>query len=107
VETLEFIKVPVFVILIYGTLFALKKATGENEKFMRFVPLIAGSMGVALGLVAFFTIPDFVPASDWLAAALVGGASGLAATGADQVIKQFLKKESPATKEPPDDKPRE
>jgi hypothetical protein len=33
-------------------------------------------------------VPDF-PATDPLTAAAVGGASGLAATGLDQITKQF------------------
>ena len=33
-------------------------------------------------------MPDF-PATDYLTAAAVGGASGLAATGADQLVRQL------------------
>lgn len=65
------------------------KATDINNKW---IPTICGCTGIILGIVALWMgMPDF-PASDYLTAAAVGGASGLAATGVDQVFKQ-LKKE--------------
>ena len=55
----------------------------------KWIPWIAGMAGIVLGILALFIgVPDF-PASDYLTAAAVGGASGLAATGADQVVKQL------------------
>lgn len=41
-----------------------------------------------LGVVGMFLMPDF-PATDYITAAAVGIVSGLAATGANQVIKQL------------------
>ena len=62
------------------------KATNLNNKW---IPTICGIAGVILGIVALWMgMPDF-PASDYLTAAAVGGASGLAATGLDQVFKQL------------------
>lgn len=50
---------------------------------------ITGLFGIVLGILALrIGMPDF-PATDYLTAAAVGGASGLAATGADQVVKQL------------------
>lgn len=64
------------------------KATKLDNKW---IPVICGAAGVALGVVALaIGMPDY-PATDYLTAAAVGGASGLAATGADQIIKQFAK----------------
>lgn len=65
------------------------KATKLNNKW---IPTICGVAGIILGIIALWIgMPDF-PAGDYLTAAAVGGASGLAATGVDQVFKQ-LKKE--------------
>ena len=62
------------------------KATPMNNKW---IPVICGVAGIGLGILALFIgVPDF-PATDYLTAAAVGGASGLAATGLDQVAKQL------------------
>lgn len=62
------------------------KATKVDNKW---IPVICGLAGIILGVVAMYIgVPDF-PATDPLTAAAVGGASGLAATGMDQVVKQL------------------
>lgn len=62
------------------------KATALNNKW---IPVVCGLSGIALGIVALAVgMPDF-PATDYLTAAAVGGASGLAATGMDQLVKQM------------------
>ena len=62
------------------------KATKQDNKW---IPVICGLFGIVLGILALrISMPDF-PATDYLTAAAVGGASGLAATGADQVVKQL------------------
>ena len=63
------------------------KATKLDNKW---IPVICGLAGVVLGIAALYMgVPDF-PAADPLTAAAVGGASGLAATGADQIVKQLV-----------------
>jgi hypothetical protein len=65
------------------------KCSGVDNKW---IPLACGVSGVVLGLVALYTgMVDF-PAQDALTAAAVGAASGLAATGTDQAIKQLASK---------------
>ena len=62
------------------------KATKVDNKW---IPVICGVAGIVLGIMALYIgVPDF-PATDPMTAAAIGGASGLAATGADQVIKQL------------------
>ena len=57
----------------------------------KWIPAFCGVFGVLLGIVAFaIGMPDF-PATDFLTAAAVGGASGLAATGVNQAVKQLKK----------------
>lgn len=54
----------------------------------KWIPVICGLCGAALGVAGIFVMPEF-PAQDYITAAAVGIVSGLAATGADQVIKQL------------------
>lgn len=62
------------------------KATSLDNKF---IPIACGLAGCLLGLLALLlAVPDF-PATDYLTAAAVGIVSGLAATGANQVLKQL------------------
>lgn len=66
------------------------RASGLDNKW---IPIICGIVGGALGVVGKFIMPDF-PASDYITALAVGIVSGLAATGANQVVKQLSEKES-------------
>lgn len=62
------------------------KATALDDKW---IPVICGIAGICLGLIALLIgVPDF-PAADYLTAAAVGGASGLAAVGINQISKQL------------------
>ena len=61
------------------------KASGLDNKF---IPIICGVCGAVLGVAGMFIMPDF-PATDYITAAAAGIVSGLAATGANQVIKQL------------------
>ena len=54
----------------------------------KWIPIICGVCGMVLGIVGLYIMPDF-PANNWIDAAAVGIASGLAATGADQVYRQL------------------
>lgn len=64
------------------------KASGLDNKW---IPIICGLCGIALGLLALCTgMPDF-PAGDYISGAAVGAVSGLAATGINQAVKQLGK----------------
>lgn len=65
------------------------KASGKVDKW---IPVIVGACGAVLGVVGMYTIPDF-PAHDVLNALAVGIASGLASTGANQIVKQLSQEE--------------
>ena len=65
------------------------KVTGLDNKW---IPVICGICGGALGVVGMKIMPDF-PATDYITAVAVGIVSGLAATGANQIVKQLSKDE--------------
>lgn len=63
------------------------KATPLDNKW---IPIICGAVGGALGAVAMRVMPEF-PATDYITAVAVGIVSGLAATGVNQIGKQLGK----------------
>lgn len=65
------------------------KATGLDNKW---IPVICGVCGGALGVVGMIIMTEF-PATDYITAVAVGIVSGLAATGANQIVKQLGKPE--------------
>ena len=61
------------------------KASAIDSKW---IPIICGVCGLCLGIAAMYIMPDF-PATDYITAAAIGIVSGLAATGANQAMKQL------------------
>ena len=56
----------------------------------RWIPLVCGLSGAALGVAGLYSVADF-PAADLLSALAVGIASGLAATGANELAVHVKK----------------
>lgn len=54
------------------------------------IPVVCGVTGGILGVAGMYLMPNF-PAGDVINAAAIGITSGLAATGANQVLKQVSK----------------
>lgn len=90
-EYLELISVPAIATIVYWVINLIKYAVKENETFKRFIPLISAALGAVLGVVAFYAVPSIIPATNVCVAVLIGGASGLTATGTNQIIKQLGK----------------
>lgn len=84
------VSVPVITVIVYIVLAVYKKAvSGKADIWAALIPMWALFIGAILGVVAFYTTPNLVPAENVLAAMLIGIVSGLAATGANQVAKQL------------------
>jgi hypothetical protein len=91
---LDIIAVPAIASLVFSILQVYKKVaskTKREECLLRLIPAIAAAIGVIAGAVCFFAFPDIIAANDVMAAMLVGGASGLSATGCNQIFKQLHK----------------
>lgn len=74
-----------------------KTADKLNDKW---IPVVCGFVGLVLGIIGFYVgIKDF-PADDVITAAAVGVVSGFAATGINQVFKQFKKDDKDTLKTP-------
>lgn len=92
-QYLELISVPAIAAVVYWLVNLIKYVVGDNETFKRWIPILATALGVVCGVVCYFAIPTIVPAENILVAIVIGGASGLTATGANQIIKQLGKED--------------
>ena len=86
----EFVSVPAITVICY--LIAECFKAGFPDKIDKWIPCICGLLGAILGIISFYTIPNYIGATNWLTALAIGIVSGFAATGVNQVYKQ-LKKE--------------
>ena len=58
---LEIICVPVIVAIVYALMSIYKTYIAkDNEKLIRFIPLIGGGIGVILGIVFYFLFPALI-----------------------------------------------
>ncbi len=88
-DYIELISVPAIVAVVYAIIEALKKATNSNSTLLKFVPLIALALGGICGLIAFYAVPAYVETSNLATAIIMGLASGLSATGTNQIIQKL------------------
>ncbi len=92
-QYLNLISIPAIAAIVYWVINIIKHAVGENEKFKKFIPLIAAALGVVCGIVCYYAVPSIISAPNIVVAIVIGGASGLTATGTNQIIKQLGKKD--------------
>lgn len=89
-ETFGIASVAAITLICYLIGIAAKNIKGLDDKW---IPTICGVLGAALGVPAMLIMPDF-PATDYITAVAVGIASGLAATGINQAVKQLTKEDN-------------
>ena len=89
----EVTAIPALAAIVYTIIDIVKTAMGGDEKFKRFIPLIACVLGAVCGVVAFYFVPGVMETQNQLVAIVLGAASGLSATGTNQAVKQLTKKE--------------
>ena len=73
------------VVICYLVGLVVKATPWNNNKI---IPIACGMAGAVLGVAGMYVMPEF-PAADPITAVAVGIVSGLAATGADQAVKQL------------------
>ena len=88
---LNLISVPAIATVVYWVINILKYTLKNNEKFLRFIPLLSAGLGIVCGLICYFAVPSVIPATNVVIAMVIGGASGLTATGVNQIFKQASK----------------
>ena len=89
---LEIVCVPVITALVFAIVEIYKKYVAkENKVLVATIPIVAGALGVVLGIICFYALPFMISATNIGVAILIGGASGLSATGCNQIFKQLKK----------------
>ena len=89
IEILGIKAIPIITIIAFLVAEAIK-LTPLDE---RWLPVVCGVIGGALGVLALKVMPSF-PQTDVLTAIAIGIVSGLGATGAHQIYKQITKADS-------------
>mgnify|MGYP001065304439 FL=1 len=90
-QSLQSLSVPIITLIVYWLIAIIKIVVNNNEKFSRFIPLLACTLGIACAVIAYFGAPEFLPTKNIVVATVLGGASGLSATGTNQIFKQLAK----------------
>jgi hypothetical protein len=85
----EITTIPALAAIVYTIIDIAKTALGGDERFKRFIPLIACLLGAGCGVIAFYCVPGVMETENLLVALVLGAASGLSATGANQIGKQL------------------
>lgn len=90
-DFLNVVSVPAIATIVYWVINLIKYAVNGKESFKRLIPLISAALGAGIGVLAYYIAPGVVPADNVLMSIIIGGASGLSATGTNQIIKQIKK----------------
>lgn len=89
---LEIVCVPVITTLVFALMEIYKRYIAKDKKVLvAIIPIIAGALGIVFGIVCFYAFPVIISATNLGVAILIGGASGLSATGCNQIFKQLKK----------------
>lgn len=90
---MEMMSIPVITIVCYLIGEFFKLVILRKKKSYKYIPIIVGGIGGALGLIIYFISPEllFNTTNPFMAIA-IGIVSGLASTGGNELIKQILKK---------------
>ena len=91
---MEYVSVPAITFICYLVGEFFKLVILKQKKRYRYIPVIVGGLGGAVGLIIYYVSPEllFNITNPFMAIA-VGIVSGLASTGGNELVKQILKKE--------------
>lgn len=92
-ELTSFASVPVIMAFCYFVALAFKWAIADadgkvrNKKALAFMPVLCGAVGLAMGVITFYSNPAVIHSDNVLAAAATGLSSGLASVGIQSITK--------------------
>lgn len=91
---MEYVSIPVITIICYLLGEFFKLVILKKKKRFKYIPIIVGGIGGALGLTIYLVSPELLlNVTNPFVAMAIGIVSGLAATGGNELVKQILKKE--------------
>ena len=89
-STYEIITIPAIVAVVYAIMAIYKRTvSGQATIWTNLIPMWGALLGAILGCIVFCASPELIPADNVLLAIIIGMASGLSATGVNQVGKQL------------------
>ena len=95
---MEIVSIPVITIICYLLGDFFKLVVLKKKKRFKYIPVIVGGIGGALGLIIYFVSPELLfNATNPFVAVAIGIVIGLASTGGNELVKQILKKEEDKT----------
>lgn len=83
--------IPIIAAITYALIECYKVVFSRFSKTSCFIPLIAAFLGAGIGIILFQFCPGLIAANTWYDALIIGGFSGLTATGVNQIGKQLIK----------------
>lgn len=88
-SNIEIYSIPVIAALCFGFIEVLKRTFKNDSKLKNAYPLIAAILGTMLGVFAYLVDPAVMVTDSILTSALAGMASGLSATGGNEIIQRM------------------
>lgn len=80
---------PGLVVITYILIEIAKKTFLKTDKKRKHIPLISAIFGVVISVIIFYACPDIIYCNNILEAIAMGGMSGFAATGCNQLYKKY------------------
>lgn len=86
-EIASFASIPVIMAFCYFIALAFRWAIADpdgevrNKKALAFLPVLCGAVGLAMGVITYYSNPDVIHSDNVLSAAATGISSGLASVG--------------------------
>lgn len=88
----EFISIPVIVVLSYLVGEILKVCFKSNKDLKKLIPVMVTLLGGVIGIIIFLTDKEFLKVSSVYDAILLGLVSGAASTGTKEIIRNIKSK---------------
>ena len=91
-EIFEFCSVPAIALFCFFIVELIKKMSDEKSSMKNLYPIISAFLGALSGVIIYAVEPSLIMGESFLSCWLVGLASGLSATGGNEILQRIKKK---------------